>query len=122
MYKGNASDFAEICQNPNDEAIKKAESNQQLMKQILMPYGLDKYLNKRDDKKPNKNKDSIAENVRVLLSSDATYEDEAVGMAAMHGISSEEMDAMDMDTKQQIMIGVDLDEVEYEEKRRAQYS
>ena len=68
-----------------------------------MPYGLDTYLNKRDDKKPNKNKDSISENVRILLASDQVYEDESLGMAAIHGISSEEIEAMDEEIKQQIM-------------------
>lgn len=71
-------------------------------------------MNKRDSK-PNKNKDSIAENVRLLLQSETVFEDEAYGMAT-EAISSEDLADMDKDTIKQIILGVDLENQEYEEQ------
>lgn len=70
-----------------------------LMAQILQPYGLDAFINKRDPK-PNKNKESVAENVRLLLASDATFEDEAMGMAGATTITSEDFALLDSETIQ----------------------
>ena len=84
-----------------------------LMMQIKQPHGLDSFVNKRDSK-PNKNKESIAENVRILLQSDACFEDEAMGASA-GGITSEDFAILDQETIQKMILGVDLDEAEEED-------
>jgi len=87
-----------------------------LMTAMKTPYLLDSYVNKHETK-PNKNKESLAENVRLMLASEAIFEDESLGMAAV-GFTSEEVAEMDQETLHQIMLGVDLEEAEEEEAER----
>jgi hypothetical protein len=45
-------------------------------------------INTRDNTKPNKNKDSVIENVRLIMASEAAFEDEAMGMSAANVLST----------------------------------
>ena len=49
------------------------------MQAIKTPYNLDSFVNKHETK-PNKNKESVAENVRIVLAAEQAFEDEAMGM------------------------------------------
>ena len=110
-----------MTQIPSTTDIEKWKKMTSLMASIKLPYNIDFYINKRDTK-PNKNKESISENVRVLLLSDAVFEDEACGMNANAGISSEDLAEMDEETIQQMILGVDLDNIEEEEDEKKQMS
>jgi hypothetical protein len=64
---------------PSSIDVEKAKKVPALLSAIRQPYGLDAYVNKHETK-PNKNKESIAENVRLAIASEAVFEDEALGM------------------------------------------
>lgn len=105
-----------MTQIPGNQEMDKWKKLNSILAQVLLPYNVDTYINKRDAK-PNKNKESIAENVRLLFQSEAVFEDEAMGMPGS-AITSEEFALLDQETIQQILLGVDLDEVEEEEARK----
>lgn len=77
---------------------------------------LDSFMNKRKDV-PNKNKESLIENVRLVLKSETIFEDEAQGLS-VNFITPDEISAMDDIQKQQMMLGIDLDNDEEEELKR----
>ena len=77
-----------------EAAIKKFKSVSQVQQQIRTPFCLDPCINNRNNSKPGKNKDSIIENVRLVVTSEIIYEDEAMGMSK-NLISQEEFASMD---------------------------
>lgn len=101
-----------LNQIPSVADIEKWRKTTSLMASIKLPYNLDSFINKRDSK-PNKNKDSISENVRMFYASEATFEDEAFGLNS-GGITAEDLAEMDSETIQKMLLGVDLDEEEEE--------
>ena len=105
-----------VSQVPSKEAIDKARKDGQLGQQVNTPYNMD-FVNKRDNSKPNKNKDSIIENVRLALTSDIIFEDEAIGMSKKI-LTNQEFSEVDQAAKEQIMMGVDLDELDQAESRK----
>jgi hypothetical protein len=56
---------------------------------------MDSFVNTRKDV-PNKNKDSLVENVRLILKSEAIFEDEAQGLS-INFITPDEISAMGED-------------------------
>ena len=78
------------------------------MQQIKTPYNLD-FVNKRDNSKVNKNKDSIIENVRLVAISETIFEDEPMGMSDKI-LTSNEFAEIDQEAKNEIMLGIDFDE------------
>ena len=77
-----------------------------MIKRVLTPFTLDYWINNREKKlaKGDAMRDSIVENVRVLLQSEKIFEDEAVGML-QHALSEDEISAMDNETRASIMLG-----------------
>lgn len=73
-------------QIPDAKVIKAYEKkySNKTTRAYLTPFALDEQLNKRDGKRPKLNseaaRDSMIENVRMLLASETIFEDEAVGM------------------------------------------
>lgn len=96
--------------------MKKFSAINDHFKRIKTPFEVDSYINTRDANKIGKNKDSITENVRLVVNQDLAFEDEAVGMTK-HMISADEMADMDEEVKNQIMMGIDRD-AEEEEKNQ----
>ena len=103
-------------QRPEKEAIDKAKKEGQLVQQIKTPYNLD-FVNKRDNSKVNKNKDSIIENVRLVVIGETIFEDEAVGMSNKI-LTSQEFAEIDQAARNQIMMGIDFDEPDPAEVRK----
>jgi hypothetical protein len=81
----------------------------QIQQQIRTPFCLDSCINNRNNSKPGKNKDSIIENVRLVVTSETVYEDEALGMSK-NIITQEEFASMDKLVLEKMMLGIDLDE------------
>ena len=50
------------------------------------------------------------ENVRLIMQSETQFEDEAMGMSSANVLATEEILAMDQAVKEQMMLGVDLEE------------
>ena len=104
-----------VTQSPTPENMSADNKKSPLMKMIQTPYKVDAFINRVGERsKPNSNKDSIAENVRLVIQQDLAFEDEAVGMTK-HMISADEMADMDEEVKNHIMMGIDRD-AEEEEK------
>jgi hypothetical protein len=79
---------------------------------------IDTYINKRKDA-PTKNKESLMENIRLVLKSETVFEDEAMGLS-INLITPDEIKALDEDQKNKMMLGVDIenDEEEVDRKRK----
>ena len=93
-------------QRPEKGAIDKLKKEGQLVQQIKTPYNLD-FINKRDNSKVNKNKDSIIENVRLVSIGETIFEDEAVGMSSKI-LVQQEFAEIDQQARNQIMMGIDI--------------
>lgn len=105
-----------VSQSPTPEEMKKFSAANDHVKQIKTPFNVDSYINTRDANKIGKNKDSITENVRLVMNQDLAFEDEAIGMTK-HLISADEMADMEEEVKTQIMMGIDRDAEEEEKKQ-----
>ena len=107
------------------EAIEKFASRRPFDKKALTPYTTDSLINNREKARPTgpnqtqKNKDSIVDNVRQFLAAEATFEDEAVGMAG-NMLTSQDIENMDNELREKIMLGVDLDVEENEQEGQKQ--
>ena len=66
---------------PTQEAVEKRKKQNPLAQQVNSPYNLD-FMNRRDDRKVGKNKDSIVENVRLVVTSESGFGEEDGGMGA----------------------------------------
>lgn len=109
-----------VSQRSSKDALDMAKKDAQLVQQIKTPYNLD-FVNTRDNSKVNKNKDSIIENVRLAVTSDIIFEDEAVGMEYKKKgkiLTHQEFSEIDQDHKHQMMLGIDLDEPDPAEARK----
>lgn len=86
-------------QRPNEAARSKWNSQQETIRKIRTPFLLDTVVNqerhKPENQKPSKNKDSIMENVRLVMQADTQFEDEAMGMSSANVLATEDIMAMD---------------------------
>ena len=97
-----------VKQRSSKDDLAKAKNEGQLVQQMKTPYNLD-FVNKRDNSKVNKNKESIIENVRLLITSETIFEDEAVGISDKR-LANQDFVEIDQDAKNQIMLGIDPDD------------
>jgi len=79
---------------PSKTALEKMKKQSALMTAMKTPYLLDTYVNKHETK-PNKNKESVPENVRLVLAAETVFEDESLGMSAGVTFTAEEVATMD---------------------------
>ena len=74
-------------------------------------------MNKRDNSKVNKNKDSIIENVRLVVVGETIFEDEAMGMSNKM-LVNQDFAEIDQEHRNKIMMGVDFDEPDQAEIKK----
>ena len=93
---------------PTQEAVEAWKKQNKVALEVRTPYNLD-FMNRRDDRKVGKNKDSIVENVRLVVTSDTPFEAEDGGMDGS-ALVNPEQSHMDQENAKQIMLGIDPDE------------
>jgi len=108
--------FGTTTHETSPEALKEFQSKNKIIQYIRTPNMMDQFINKRKDA-PNKNKESIIENVRLVLKQETVFEDEAMGLS-INFITPEEINALNEDQKNKMMLGVDIENDEEVEKQR----
>ncbi len=63
---------------PTIDGLDSYKKMGSLMRQIKTPFLLDKVVNERDDTKPSRNKESVRENVRLIVTQDLREGDDPV--------------------------------------------
>lgn len=112
--------FSQTTHETTSEALKEFNSKSKIIKYIRTPNLLHELINKPLDG-PAKNKESLMENIRLVLKQENVFEDEAMGLS-INFITPEEINALTEHQRNQMMLGIDIenDEEQDDKKRKKQ--